>query len=123
MTELRFTVLGDVVPTARARVIRGQGTSTPRRTVEYKSKIALACRAALNGAPPFAGPVRVYIYAFGAPAQADLDNIAKGALDAMVKAKALRNDTTKHVRVLHVEARELSAVVIAPCLAIEVWPC
>lgn len=117
---LEVVVPGDVVPTARVRVLHG-AAQTPRSTVEYQAKIARAARAAVaaQGWPvKHPGPVEVSIVASGM-VRGDIDNVLKGALDGLVKGHAIADDS---VRVL----RTVSITVLRGGMAglsIQVHPC
>lgn len=102
MRTLVVSVPGEPVPTARVRVLGGRA-STPRRTVEYQSKVAKAVRAAMReqGWPEsFDRPVRIYVSIFGAALNADGENVTKGLVDAAVKAKAVKDDALRYVRAI-----------------------
>lgn len=97
MRTLVVSVPGDYVPTARVR----WGGGTPRKTVEYQSTIAKAARHAMReqGWPEkHAGPLRVTLALFGDDLDCDGDNVEKGALDALKKALALKDDRLRTVR-------------------------
>lgn len=106
--KLSIFVPGEIVATARARVNQGHVT-TPRRTVEYQSKVARAVRAAMarvDWPESFEGRVAVRVELVGERFDFDADNAAKGALDGLVKARALRDDRLRYVRELVVVAVE-----------------
>lgn len=117
---LLVDVLGEVVPTARVRVLHGRA-STPRRTVEYQAQIARAVRAAVQaqGWPPKCiGPVSVSVFAFGCE-RGDPDNILKSALDGLVKGHALVDDGVHVIRTLAIHATADGT----PAMRIEVRQC
>lgn len=118
--KLSVYVPGDIVPTARARVLHG-AASTPRRTVEYQAVVARAVRAAIaeQGWPAkHAGPVLVFVMGYGCT-RGDPDNILKGALDGLVKGHALADDTVGVIRSLTIETTGAGS----PGLHLEVRPC
>jgi len=105
--QLRVFVPGVAVATARARVVNGRA-STPRKTVEYQSKVALAARAAMTAQSWATCRERVIVVVdvYMPDEATDPDNVAKGCLDALVKAGAIWTDRFKQVRKLAVEAHE-----------------
>lgn len=122
--RLEVFIPGEVVPTARVRVHGGR-PSTPRRTVAYQSKIGQAVRAAMkrNSWPEkHEGPVRVSVTLFSPNEDTDLDNISKSALDALVKAEALRDDRLRYVRRLEVAVDDTPANREIVGMLIVVWP-
>jgi Holliday junction resolvase RusA-like endonuclease len=99
--QVIFSVEGDPVGKQRPRFSRGR-TYTPKKTTEYEGLIANKARLAMGLAEPLETPVAVYIYINHAipasyskkrredclarierPKKPDLDNVAKGCLDAM----------------------------------------
>jgi Holliday junction resolvase RusA-like endonuclease len=89
VTALRFTVPSKPVPKGRPRTFRQHGrtfTNTPERTRTYESHArSIAARAVQERGAWFDDCYRlaVHIRAYGARANADLDNIAKSLTDAM----------------------------------------
>lgn len=87
---IRFTVPGDPVPKARARVVQGDDGRfrgvTPARTRAYEESVGWALREAYAG-NPLSGPLRVTVAVFErkrAPQHhGDLDNYLKAVLDAL----------------------------------------
>ena len=101
---IEFTVPGKPVPMARPRVT-ARGTYTPKRCRDYKTAVALAAKAAMNGKKPLEGAVSCWIdlyfeipksYTCGKHTAAknnvikptgrnfgDADNIAKSITDAV----------------------------------------
>lgn len=80
-----FFVEGVPVPKARPRVTRSGHTYTPARTAAWEETIGWAAKAAMVGAPPFAGVLEVTLRFSGARASADLDNLTKSVLDGLNK--------------------------------------
>ena len=100
---IEFTVPGRPVPMARPRVT-ARGTYTPKRCREYKTAVALAAKAAMNGKKPLEGAVFVEIEVIYKPPKSwpkkkrekaelglihptsrpDLDNIYKAITDALI---------------------------------------
>jgi Holliday junction resolvase RusA-like endonuclease len=118
--RLVVDVPGEVVPTARVRVMHGRA-STPRRTVEYQAQVARAVRAAVaetSWPARHLGPVAVEVYAYGCE-RGDPDNILKSALDGLVKGHALVDDGVRVIRSLGIHTTAAGA----PGLRIEVEPC
>jgi Holliday junction resolvase RusA-like endonuclease len=102
---LEFEVIGTPMGKGRPKFVRrGAFVSayTPKKTVDYESKIKAAARAAMAGAKPFEGAVVLYIYVISVPpvswpkekrqkaldqrirptVKPDIDNVAKAVLDA-----------------------------------------
>ena len=97
---LQVRIPGPAVPKARAR-ISTRGTSTPRKTVEYQARVCRALDAARIAAEwpeRFDGRVSVEIVMVAPPMNIDGDNVEKIVLDAMTKARIVRDDTLRHVR-------------------------
>lgn len=97
---LQVRIPGPAVPKARARVSSTRGTSTPRATVEYQARVCRALDAARKAAEwpeRFDGRVRVEIVLVKPPLDCDGDNVEKIVLDAMTKARIVRDDTLRHV--------------------------
>jgi Holliday junction resolvase RusA-like endonuclease len=102
--KLLVAVDGPIVPTARPRIVHGRA-SNPRTTVEYKSKIARATKAAVAAQGwTHVGVVTIEIVAFAPPKGADVDNIAKSALDGLVAGGAIKDDNWRIVCSLSVLA-------------------
>ena len=99
--QVIFSVEGDPVGKQRPRFSRGR-TYTPKKTVDYEELIADKARSAMGSSDPLETPIAVYIYINHAvpasyskkrkegclsrlerPKKPDLDNVAKGYLDAM----------------------------------------
>lgn len=99
--QVIFSVEGDPVGKQRPRFSRGR-TYTPKKTVDYEGLIADKAQSAMGSLDPLETPVAVYIYINHAvpasyskkrketclsrlerPKKPDLDNVAKGYLDAM----------------------------------------
>ena len=104
MTAVAFTIPGE--PRGKGRPRFGKGfTYTDDKTASYEGTIKLACRQAMRGCAPFAGPVIVTVKAvLSIPKSAsqkkragmiegdirpvkrpDLDNITKAVLDGCNK--------------------------------------
>lgn len=99
--QLIFSVEGDPVGKQRPRFSRGR-TYTPKKSVDYESKIASKALSAMCPSLPLETPVAVYIYAnykvpssyskqrradclsgVERPKVNDIDNVCKCVLDAM----------------------------------------
>lgn len=95
---LVVVVPGEVVPTARVRST-GRHTATPRATVEYQSRATLATLAAMRAAE-WVAPLRarVLVQLFTDREDCDGENVCKGLIDSLVRAKALPDDRLKHLR-------------------------
>lgn len=75
---IAFTVPGNPIPKARARVVNGHAF-TPKTTAAWESKV----RTAYTG-PVHAGPLKVALHFRRADARAcDWDNLAKAVTDAL----------------------------------------
>lgn len=86
--EIRFTVTGNPIPKARARVTLRPGRRatayTPGRTKAYEQEVALAARQAMGRRAPLAGPVGLELWLYRATMhRADADNMEKACTDAM----------------------------------------
>jgi len=80
--EIRFTVLGNPIPKARA-VVTSHGAYTPERTKSWEAQVKAAARLAMRDRPPLEGPVGVELWLFrGDKRRADADNMEKAVLDA-----------------------------------------
>ena len=111
---LRLVVYGPPVGAARPRVMRlpsgASHTFMPDKSVRWEEQARQAAVQALGGRPPLEGPVLVVVKAhhsrpgrlrrrkdprgaFHAARKPDVDNVAKLALDALVKAQVMRDDT------------------------------
>ena len=102
--KLEVVIGGPIVPTARPRIVHGRA-SNPRSTVEYKAQIARATRAAVVAQGwSHVGIVTVRIEAFAPPKGADVDNIAKSALDGLVAGGAVADDHWRVVQSLEIGA-------------------
>lgn len=103
---IRFKVVGEPIPMARTRVLRGRHVNT-RETLEYQAAIMVAARAAANivardalivvPAPPpmFDKGTMVDVrILFISPdvRDRDVDNMAKNVLDGITKSKAIWKD-------------------------------
>ncbi len=87
-----FCVPGQPLPKQRARVVNGHGF-TPRKTRDNEAAIRDLARAAMNGQPSYAGPVKLEARFYRADARkVDLDNLCKQVLDSiqMVPARDAR---------------------------------
>ena len=86
--RISFTVPGNPIPKARARVTfsRGGGKPTaytPARTKGWEATVKDAARLAMGGRAPFEGPVGVELWLWrGDRRKADADNCEKAILDA-----------------------------------------
>lgn len=79
---VRFTIPGRPVPAARPRVTRN-GTYYPRRYQTWLDSAKVYARQAWLGKAPLEGDVEVHAAFYGARDTADIDNLTKGALDAI----------------------------------------
>ena len=78
-----FTVPGQPVPKARARVYTGRAV-TPERTARYEAEIGWRARAAMRGRRPTTARLAVVVDLYGERAPTcDVDNVAKALLDGM----------------------------------------
>lgn len=85
---VRFTIPGKPQPLQRARVGRNGHHYTPPESVEYQEKVRKC--AALAGCPLFAPGCEVQLLVvFPDRRTRDVDNVAKGALDALQCNKRL----------------------------------
>ena len=85
--EIVFTVPGNPVPKARARVTLRRGGKatayTPARTKGWEALVAQAAFLAMRGQPPLEGPVGVELWLWrGDRRRVDGDNMEKAMLDA-----------------------------------------
>lgn len=84
----QFMVPGRPVPKARPRVLRNGHVYTA--TSDAENSTALYVRSLRL--EPFHGPVKVTMRFFGAHKLADIDNLAKFTLDALVKSGLILDD-------------------------------
>jgi len=96
---LSVVVLGKPIPQGRARVPRFGKPYYPPTSKAYRRKLV----AALAGFATLTPPVAVSIRVAKPRANADLDNFAKMALDAMQDAGVLASDDVRSVVALSVE--------------------
>ena len=80
--EIRFTVLGNPIPKARARVTIKAGQKahafTPTRTRDWEARVKDAARPAMVGHRLFTGPVAVELWLWrGDRRRCDGDNLEK----------------------------------------------
>lgn len=95
---LVVVVPGEVVPTARVRVSGGR-PGTPTETVKYQSRATRATLAAMRAAEWVAPQrARVLVHLFTDREDCDGENVCKGLVDSLVRAKALPDDRLKHLR-------------------------
>ena len=85
--EIRFTVLGNPIPKARARVTIRAGQKahafTPTRTRDWEARVKDAARPAMIGHRLFTGPVAVELWLWrGDRRRCDGDNLEKALTDA-----------------------------------------
>jgi Holliday junction resolvase RusA-like endonuclease len=99
--QVTYSVEGNPVGKQRPKFSRGR-TYTPKKTVDYESLIASKASQAMGSSEPLQTPVAIYIWISHAipasyskkrkeaclnglewPKKPDLDNVAKGYLDAM----------------------------------------
>ena len=99
---LQFTVPGEARGKGRPRFVRATGrVYTPEETLSYEHLVKVKAQEAMDGSPPFEGPLGVAVGAWRsvpaswskkrraaallqpAPVGFDADNIAKSVLDAM----------------------------------------
>lgn len=106
-------VQGRPVPQGRARVTRWS-TYYPPTSVAYRKVLAEAFAAA-SPRRAIREPVRVEIGVCGLRANADLDNVAKMALDALQDAGVLASDDVRTVQALVLAVRGG-----APCLSVTI---
>lgn len=103
MPILGFTVDGNPVPCARARMTRSGHVYTPKTTVEWQKKVEFAARiAAAHANWKYDGShtYNVQIVVRPKSKRGDLDNFAKSVLDALTKADVWEDD--QYVVNLHV---------------------
>lgn len=95
---MTFIVPGIPVPKARARVMRGGWSFTPKKTREAEERVRLFATVALKGVkdsilgPECKSRLYVRVIAFGARMNADLDNCYKLVTDAM-QGLVYKNDS------------------------------
>jgi Holliday junction resolvase RusA-like endonuclease len=90
--SIEFTVEGNPVPAARARVMKGW-TFTPKRTADAEAQVALVYQHKAQGRW-FDGPVYLLCWFYlGDKRAKDLDNLAKTVLDGLTKGNAWRDDS------------------------------
>lgn len=92
---ISFTIPGNPIPKARARVTTQRDgrtrAYTPLRTKHWEAEVKDAARLAMMGRPPLEGPVGVELWLWrGDKRKADADNCEKAILDAC--NKVLWND-------------------------------
>jgi Holliday junction resolvase RusA-like endonuclease len=99
--QVTYSVEGDPVGKQRPRFSRGR-TYTPKKTVDYETIIASKASQAMGSSEPLQTPLAIFIWISHAipasyskkrkeaclngldwPKKPDLDNVAKGYLDAM----------------------------------------
>lgn len=142
------TILGEPIGQGRPRTVRVGPfvrIHPAKKSAEWESLAAQQIHAAWDGRIPYAEAVRVSVLAFGPrPAslpkregmgrlwstrKPDLDNICKSALDALVKAGVMRDDSqvaslraesyvcaVDEVPRVQIEVEELDALPVVP------WP-
>ena len=105
--ELRFTVPGPPRPKERPRLGKGGHTNTPDRTSGSESRVRLCAQAAASAIrwKPRAGDryAVTLVVVVQDRRRRDMDNLAKGVLDAMNGGLAYRDDSD--VDELHVFRR------------------
>jgi len=107
--EMSFTVHGQPVPKARARVaLRGRKVRsyTPDKTLDYEGTIRLVASAARPTKWPMRARYNLIVKAFRAVARGDLDNIVKSVKDACNRVTWVDD---ARVRELHAEMFEGSS--------------
>lgn len=80
-----FMIPGKPVPKARARVMRGGWTYTPKRTLQFEKMVkltALAARQAIKLSIS-GGSFRLLVFCYGADPRSDWDNLGKAISDAL----------------------------------------
>jgi Holliday junction resolvase RusA-like endonuclease len=112
VTVFACTLPGAPVPQGRPRVWRNGAVGYPKR-VEAAKKLAKDLFwvewIVANGGDfvePLSGPLRVSLGFAGARANADLDNLAKLVVDALVDAGVLAGDDVRTVA--HLDARVIA---------------
>jgi len=81
--EIVFTVPGEPVPKARARISRSGRPYLPKKTRDYQKKVALCAKAA-GVKELYTGPVLVYVrFYMRNRVRKDVDNMAKSLLDGL----------------------------------------
>ena len=91
-----FTILGQPRPWARAGR-NGRSTYTPNPYANYRRMVGMAAIAA--GMRSEVGPFRVSVEVWRKDCGTyDVDNLLKGVLDGLVRAKALKDDDIRYVR-------------------------
>lgn len=105
MAVIMLSVEGTPRPQPRPRLARGRVVSTAdANAAKWKATIQDAARVALQGHGPVAGPLSVGMeFTFATPKKdrhnrphtfvPDVDNLAKLALDAVVKAGLVKDDS------------------------------
>lgn len=101
-TPVRITVEGEPTPKARPRIVNGH-VYTPSSDVENALAVILR-RSGHSG--HFAGcrSLSVAFSFYGASKRADIDNLVKLALDALVKAEIVPDD--RYVTALYAERHD-----------------
>ena len=104
MSAIRLTIEGEPVPKARPRVVRATGrVYTPTSDVE--NAIALVMRnSGYAGRFKQRTRIAVSMFFYGASKQADIDNLGKLYLDALVKSGIVSDD--RYVDAIWLERRE-----------------
>ena len=104
MSEPLFemTIDGKPVPQGRPKVSRSGRVYYGATCVAYRWEVTMLMRKMYEG-EPLEGPVSVCLRFAGSRKGADLDNLAKLILDAMVDAKILKDDSAQIVSRLLLE--------------------
>lgn len=118
---IKFTVAGNPIPKARARVTLRRGGKatayTPSRTKGWENEVAQAAFLAMAGRRPFDGPVAVELWLWrGDRRRADGDNMEKAVLDACNGVVWQDDDQVLEMHRYKVFDRE------DPRIGIRVWP-
>jgi Holliday junction resolvase RusA-like endonuclease len=116
-----FTVPGNPIPKARARVTIRPGRKptayTPRRTKNWEATVKDAARLAMGGRELFEGPVAVELWLWrGDRRKADADNMEKAVLDACNEVVWLDDDQVLEMHRYKIIGWD------EPHIAVRIWP-
>ena len=90
--KLVIELLGEPRGKERPRLGKHGNVYTPAATASYERSLGWAAKIAMKGRKPLEGPLRVTVTAFMGRHRADIDNVAKCALDSL-NGIAYRDDS------------------------------